>query len=92
MPAGADVVVLEAEPEDDVPAEVPAEVELEPGVTAVVEGESGAGFVTCWALLVVDELPPLAFPPQPKAAIKTADRSQPASVGEKIRCMKTSRQ
>jgi len=105
MPAGADVVVpeVELEPEDvvvvpvdvelDVPAEVPAdvEVELEVGALAVGEDESG-GFVTCWELLAVDELPPLTFPPQPKVAIRTVNRREPASVGRKKRCMNTSRQ
>lgn len=104
MPAGADVVVpeVELEPEDvvvvpvdvelDVPAEVPAdvEVELEVGALAAGEDESG-GFVTCWELLAIDELPPLTFPPQPKVAIRTVNRREPASVGRKKRCMNTSR-
>jgi hypothetical protein len=103
MPAGADVVVpeVELEPEEvvvvsggvedvelDVPAEVPAdvEVELEVGALAAGEDESG-GFVTCWELLAVDELPPLAFAPQPRVAIRAINRREPASVGRKKRCM-----
>jgi len=105
IPAGADVVVPEVGPGDvvvvpvdvevDVPAEVPAdedvEGELEVGVLLAGEDESG-GFVTCWELLAVDGLPPPVFPPQPKAAIRTTNRSEPASVGRKGRCMNTSRQ
>ncbi len=106
VPVPVDVVVVlvpvdveVGEVEAVVPAEVPVEVEveevaveLELGVLGVVADEAGAGFVTCCEVPAVGELPPLAFPPQPKAAIRTISRKQPASVGEKKRCMNTSRQ
>jgi hypothetical protein len=84
VPVPVDVVVVPVEVE--APVEVPVVVEL--GVLGVVDE---AGFVTCCEVPAVGELPPLAFPPQLKVAIRIISRKQPASIGEKERYMNTSR-
>jgi hypothetical protein len=76
VPAGVvgvdeDVAVVSGDEEDvalGVPAEVPAAVEVELDV------------FTCWELLVEGELP-LVFPPQPRKAVRTTNKRQPAIVG-----------
>ena len=83
VPAGVvgvddDVAVVSGDVEDvelGVPAEVPAEVEVE------------LDALTCWEPLAEGELP-LVFPPQPRKAVRTTSRRQPASVGRKKRRMK----
>ena len=84
VPAGVLVLPPAAEGvEVAVPAEAPAElgVELELGAPAV-DDESG---VTCWEVLAVDVAPPPAFPPQPKAVVRTArHRQQPSNGAEKF--------
>lgn len=86
VPAGAPVLLPAAEGvEVVVPAEAPAElgVELEPDVPDD-DDESG---VTCWEALAVD-VPPPAFPPQPKAVVRTVmNRQQPSNEAEKFLIM-----
>ena len=79
VPAGVDedVAVVSGDEEDVelVPAEVPADVEVD--------------VFTCWEPLAEGELT-LAFPPQPKKTVRTRNKREPASVGRKRRHMKGS--
>jgi hypothetical protein len=84
VPAGVvgvdeDVAVVSGDEEDAelVPAEVPADVEVEVDV------------FTCWEPLAEGELT-LVFPPQPRKTVRTTNKRQPASVGRKRRRMKGS--
>lgn len=72
-----DVAVVSGDEEDVelVPAEVPADVEVEVDV------------FTCGELLLEGELA-LVFPPQPRKTVRTTNKRQPASVGRKKRRMK----